>query len=347
VGAVKDFDPNAAARPDSGIFCLPHTCDEAKVVLVPVPWDVTTSYRAGTSGGPMAILNASRQIDLFDVELGKPWMAGIAMAEESALVKGWNKEGRAIAEPVIEAGGAGDDKALQAAVERVNAMGTQLNAWVKEQVAGWLEKGKLVGLVGGDHSTPFGAIEAVADRHPGLGVLHVDAHADLRVAYEGFEWSHASIMYNVVAKLPDVARLVQVGIRDLCEAEYDVIKGSKRRVITHFDAELATRRLAGESWAGQCERIVDALPGEVYVSFDIDGLDPALCPNTGTPVPGGLSFAEANYLIGALVRSGRRIVGFDLNEVAPGPDSEWDANVGMRLLYKMIGWALRSQGVTH
>jgi agmatinase len=202
-------------------------------------------------------------------------------------------------------------------------------------------------LVGGDHSTPFGAIEAVADRHPGLGVLHVDAHADLRVAYEGFEWSHASIMYNVVAKLPDVARLVQVGIRDLCEAEYDVIKGSKRRVITHFDAELATRRLAGESWAGQCERIVDALPGEVYVSFDIDGLDPALCPNTGTPVPGGLSFAEANYLIGALVRSGRRIVGFDLNEVAPGPDSEWDANVGMRLLYKMIGWALRSQGVTH
>ena len=295
----------------------------------------------------MAILNASRQIDLFDVELGKPWMAGIAMAAESPKVQGWNKEGRAIAEPVIAAGGAGDDAALQAAVERVNAMGTELNAWVKEQVSGWLDKGKLVGLVGGDHSTPFGAIEAVADRHPGVGVLHIDAHADLRVAYEGFEWSHASIMYNVISKIADVSRLVQVGIRDLCEAEYDVIKGSKRRVITHFDAELATRRLAGESWAGQCERIIDPLPKEVYVSFDIDGLDPALCPNTGTPVPGGLSFAEANYLIGAVQRSGRRIVGFDLNEVAPGPDSEWDANVGMRLLYKMIGWALRSQGIAH
>jgi len=345
---VKDFDPNAAARPDSGVFCLPHTPDEAKVVLLPVPWDVTTSYRAGTSNGPQAILEASRQIDLFDVELGKPWMAGIAMVDESAEVRRWNTEGRAIAEPVIAAGGAGDDAALQAAVTRVNTMGDTLNAYVRAQVTEWLAKGKLVGVVGGDHSTPFGAIAAIADRHPGLGVLHVDAHADLRDAYEGFTWSHASIMHNVISKIPDVARVVQVGIRDLCEAEYDVIRGSKRRVITHFDAELATRRLAGESWAGQCERIVEALPAEVYVSFDIDGLDPALCPNTGTPVPGGLSFPEANFLLGAVVRSGRRIVGFDLNEVAPGPGgNEWDANVGMRLLYKMIGWALRSRGITH
>ncbi len=345
---MKDFDPNAAARPDSGIFCLPHTPDEAKVVLLPVPWDVTTSYRAGTSSGPHAILNASRQIDLFDVELGKPWMAGIAMVAESAEVRQWNTEGRAIAEPVIANGGAGGDKDLEAAVARVNVMGTQLNEYVRDQVAQWLARGKLVGVVGGDHSVPFGAIEAVADRHPGLGVLHVDAHADLRDAYEGFTWSHASIMHNVVSKLPDVGRLVQVGIRDLCEAEYDAIRKSNRRVITHFDAELATRRLAGESWAGQCERIVDTLPAEVYVSFDIDGLDPAMCPHTGTPVPGGLSFAEATYLIGAVVRSGRRIVGFDLNEVAPGPDGdEWDANVGMRLLYKMIGWALRSHGISH
>ncbi len=345
---MKDFDPNAAAQPDSGIFCLPHTPEEAKVVLVPVPWDVTTSYRAGTAGGPAAILAASRQIDLYDVETGRPWMAGIAMLEESEEIRRWNTEGRAISEPVIANGGAGGDKDLEVSVARVNEMGATLNKYVRDQVTKWLDAGKLVGVVGGDHSVPFGAIEAVADRHPGLGVLHVDAHADLREAYEGFTWSHASIMYNVVAKLPEVGRLVQVGIRDLCEAEYDVIRKSNRRVVTHFDAELATRRLAGESWAGQCERIVESLPGEVYVSFDIDGLDPALCPHTGTPVPGGLSFAESNYLIGAVVRSGRRIVGFDLNEVAPGPEGdEWDANVGMRLLYKMIGWALRSHGISH
>jgi agmatinase len=344
----KDFDPNAAAAPDSGVFCLPHTPEEAKVVLIPVPWEVTTSYRPGTAKGPQAILNASRQIDLFDVETGRPWMAGIAMLDESPDVVAWNAEGRALAEPVIAAAGVvGGKPELSAAVAQVNALGAKLNTWVREEVSRWLDAGKLVGVVGGDHAVPFGAIQAIADRHPGVGVLHVDAHADLRDAYEGFTWSHASIMFNVVRRIPDVARLVQVGIRDLCEAEVDVIRTSNR-VLVHYDAELATRRFAGENWAGQCERIVEGLPGEVYISFDIDGLDPAYCPHTGTPVPGGLSFQQAQYLIGAVVRSGRRIVGFDLNEVAPGADGdEWDANVGMRLLYKMIGWALRSHGIAH
>src|SRR5690349_25024055 len=99
-----DFDPNAAASPDSGIFCLPHTPDEAGVVLVPVPWEVTTSYRAGTAGGPAAILAASRQIDLHDVETGSPWRVGIAMLAESEEVRAWNAEGRALAEPIIAAG---------------------------------------------------------------------------------------------------------------------------------------------------------------------------------------------------------------------------------------------------
>jgi len=341
-----DFDPNAAASSDSGIFCLPHTPEEAKVVLVPVPWEVTTSYRTGTAGGPAAILAASRQIDLYDVETGRPWKAGIAMLEESLDVRGWNAEGRALAEQVIAVGGRiGRDARLARALARVNELGDRLNAWVRAETARWLDAGKLVGIVGGDHSVPFGAIDAIAERHPGLGILHVDAHADLREAYEGFTWSHASIMYNVAARIPNVARIVQVGIRDLCEAEVEVMQRSDRRIVTHFDAELATRRLVGEGWAGQCERLIEALPEKVYISFDIDGLDPALCPNTGTPVPGGLQFLEAQYLIGQVVRSGRTIVGFDVNEVAPGPSGdEWDANVGMRILYKLIGWALRSQG---
>ncbi len=333
------------------MFCLPHTPDDAKVVLVPVPWEVTTSYRTGTANGPAAILEASKQIDLYDIEIGRPWMAGIAMADEDARVRQWNIEGRALAEPVIAAGGLSDGPSREAqrdAVTKVDVLGEQLNAWVREQVLHWIDADKLVGIVGGDHSVPYGAIAAIADRHPGVGILHVDAHADLRQAYEGFTWSHASIMYNVVSRLPDVARIVQVGIRDLCEAEFELIRTSDRRVVTHYDVELAARRMGGENWATQCERIVDALPAEVYVSFDIDGLDPSLCPHTGTPVPGGLSFAEAQFLIGAVVRSGRRIVGFDLDEVAPGPDGdEWDANVAMRILYKMIGWALKSQGITH
>ena len=338
------FDPNAAAAPGSGIYGLCDAAADARVVLVPVPWEVTTSYRAGTAGGPRAILEASRQVDLFDVDSGMPYRAGIAMLDESPDVRAWNREGRALAERIIATGGdLGGDPALAAALERVNALGGQLNEWVRTEAGAWLDAGKLVGVVGGDHSTPLGLIAALAARHPGLGILHVDAHADLRRAYEGFTWSHASIMYNVLEHVPGVERLVQVGIRDLCEAELEVIHASAGRVCTFFDDELAARRFCGESWSSQCESIVEALPELVYLSFDIDGLDPSHCPATGTPVPGGLSFQQAAFLIAQVVRSGRTLVGFDLNEVAPGAD-EWDACVGARLLYKMIGWTLRSHG---
>jgi agmatinase len=336
---MSDFDPNAAAHGD-GIYGLPHTPAEARVVLIPVPWDATTSYRAGTAGGPAAILAASRQVDLWDIETGKPYEAGIAMLPEPAELVAWNREARALAEPIIAAGGTEGGPEL----ERVNALGAQVNDWVRARTEELLAAGKLPGVVGGDHSVPFGAIAAAAARYPGLGVLHLDAHADLRQAYEGFTWSHASIMYNVATRLPDVSRLVQVGIRDLCEAEAKLIEGSSGRIRTAYDSMLANLRFAGEPWAKITQRIIKDLPREVWLSFDIDGLDPSQCPHTGTPVPGGLSFAEASYLIGALVRSERRIVGFDLNEVAPGPDGdEWDANVGARMLYKMIGWALKAR----
>jgi agmatinase len=219
-----------------------------------------------------------------------------------------------------------------------------MNAWVYDQVRRRLEEGKLVGVVGGDHSVPFGAIRAVAERHPGLGILHVDAHADLRRAYEGFRWSHASIMHNVLG-LPPVSRIVQVGIRDYSDEEDETIRANPDRVRTHFDADLRRALFDGESFSRVAGRVVADLPRQVYLSFDIDGLDPALCPHTGTPVLGGLSFAEVSALLRTLVESGRRIVGFDLNEVAPDPDggSEWDGNVGARILYKLIGFALRSR----
>jgi agmatinase len=340
------FDPNAASAPGSGIYGLPHTPEQAGVVLIPVPWDVTTSYRPGTANGPRAILEASRQVDVFDAETGRPYEAGIAMLEESAEVAAWNKEGRRLAEPIIAAGGASEAGSAGAgALTRVDELGVRLNEWVRAQARRWRTAGRLVGIVGGDHAVPFGAIEDAAEAHPGLGILHFDAHADLREAFEGFTWSHASIMHNVVTRLPGVGKLVQVGLRDLCEAEMDLIRGSRGRIIPHFDAEIASRLYSGESWAGQCQRIVHALPSEVWVSFDIDGLDPTLCPHTGTPVPGGLQFAQAVMLVGEVARSGRRIVGFDLVEVAPDPDGdEWDGNVGARLLYKLVGWALLSNG---
>ncbi len=335
------FDPNAAAPPDSGIFGLPHSPEEARVVLIPAPWEATVSYGGGTSRGPEAILEASKQVDLYDIETGKPYEAGIAMLPIPRDVLAWNDSAKKLAAPIIEAGGAGSDARLQKNLREVEALGEKLNAWVEAETTRWIEKKKLVGLVGGDHSAPFGAIKAHAAKYAGMGVLHFDAHADLRDAYEGFRWSHASIMANVLDHIPGVARLVQVGIRDFCEEELERIQASNGRVKTFFDVELKTRLHDGEPWAKIARSIVAELPQQVFVSFDIDGLDPALCPHTGTPVLGGLQFAEATRVLREVVASGRRIVGFDLNEVAPGED-EWDANVGARVLYKEIGFALQT-----
>ena len=333
---MHDTDPNAAAVGD-GIFGLSDTVDTARVVIVPVPFDATTSYRPGTARGPDAILTASRQIDLHDHETGEPWRSGIAMADAAPAIEANNRIARQLVEGLREDGDGG-------ALEEVNRLCGEVNDAVAASVSTWLDAGKLVAVVGGDHATAFGSIRARAERSPGFGILHIDAHADLRRAYEGFTWSHASVMDAVCEQLPGVSRLVQVGVRDFCEEELERIESSGGRVRTFFDADLNARQFAGESWGSLVDEIVACLPQQVYVSFDVDGLDPKLCPNTGTPVPGGLSFAQATFLLRQVVQSRRRIIGFDLVEVAPGADGdEWDGNVGARLLYKMIGWTLLSQ----
>lgn len=339
------FNPNAAASTDSGIFGLPYNEAESSLVLIPVPWEATTSYGGGTSEGPAAILEASKQVDLFDLDVEKPYEAGIFMRDESAEVRKWNARAKSLAERIIERGGDIEAHAdLRKALDEVNAMGGQLNRFVYEQTREVLGAGKTAALVGGDHSVPLGAFRAIGEKYKSYGVLHFDAHSDTRDAYEGFQWSHASIMRNALDHTPQISKLVQVGIRDVCEEEVEYTVLQKGRVSVYYDRDCQRRKIEGISWAQITGEIVALLPNEVWISFDIDGLDPRFCPHTGTPVPGGLDFAEANYLIGAVVRSGRRIIGFDLNEVAPGEGDEWDANVGSRLLYKLCGWTLASQG---
>jgi len=334
--APVTFDPSSAASPDSGLFGLPHGPEEAACHVIGVPFDATTSYRKGTSGGPEAILAASHQVDLFDALTAKPYEAGIWMAPLEPTVKAWNDEASA-AFSAAEPG-------------RVDAIQAQLNDWVEAQAAAALEAGKFVALVGGDHSVPFGSIRAHAERHPGMGILHLDAHADLRAAYGGCTWSHASILHNVTTRIPEVARVLQVGIRDLCEEEQDLIEGSGGRIRTLFDHEWVEARLRGQDLVAVVRRSLACLPQEVYITFDVDGLDPALCPNTGTPVPGGFTWNEAMLWLRELVASGRRIVGVDLTEVAPEhghePGQGWDEIVGARLLYRLIGFALLTAHAT-
>ena len=344
------IDADGPARPDSGIFGLADQERDAAVVLVPVPFAATVSYGGGAERGPDAILRASHQVDLYDWHFGRIYEAGICLLPPAADVVAAHGPARDRAAGVIERGGVetGDP-----AVREVDAAGELVNRRVGEAVARQLDAGRVPGVIGGDHSVPFGAIAAAAERHPGLGILHVDAHADLRDAYEGFRWSHASIMHNVLRECSGVARLVQVGIRDYAESELRAIDAAEGRVLTHFDAEWHRRRFAGETFDALAGEAIAGLPDQVWVSFDIDGLDPSLCPHTGTPVPGGLTFPEAAHLLATLAASGRQVVGFDLVEVAPGagtpageadPDQdEWDANVGARLLYKLCGAALRAR----
>lgn len=342
---VSKFDPEGAGDPKSNIFGLNFTRQESNLILIPVPWEATTSYGRGAAKGPKCIRDASPQLDLFDAELGqmglaRPWEYGIFMETESAQIRRWNTEGSKFALPIVKAGGKIEGRpALKKALARVNLLSSKVNDFVYEHAKAVLKENKLVGVVGGDHSVPFGAIRAVAEAHGNVGVLHVDAHADLRKAYEGFEHSHASIMNNVVNGIEGVSKLVQVGIRDFCDSEYDMAK-SHPKISTHFDFELQDALARNKSWNELCEKIVEELPQKVYISFDIDGLDPALCPHTGTPVPGGLSFAQAVHLLKTVALKKKTVVGFDLNEVAPGKNSEWDGNVGARLLYKLCGIAL-------
>lgn len=343
---LANFDPNALGDAQGGVFGLPFTVEEAQVVIVPVPWEVTVSYRAGTAEGPEAIREASLQVDLYDPDMPDAWRMGLAMEDADEKVAQESQELRKQAAAYIkwlEAGEPAAEAAKHADVPAaITKRGLSLLKYLKEKTGAYLDEGKGVVLLGGDHSTPLGYLHALAERHDDFGILQIDAHCDLRPAYEGFEYSHASIMYNAL-KLPQVKKLVQVGIRDLSQQEAETVEHSQGRIAMFHNRFLSDERFAKKSWKKVCGKIIAQLPQKVYLSFDIDGLDPKLCPGTGTPVPGGLEFEEALYLIREVVRSGRTIIGCDLNEVAPG-DTEWNAIVGARLLYSMANWMAVSQG---
>ncbi len=342
--APLGFDPDAAAVGD-GLFGLDTRPEDAQLVIIPVPFDATTSYRAGTAHGPKHVLDASKQVDLEDIQYGPVWKAGIAMLPIPKEIAALSKRARAAAEPVIRAGGAVTGNRTHAkAIQTVNAASERVHGFVAREAERILDRGAIPAVLGGDHASPFGLIAELSLRHPGMGILQIDAHADLRDAFEGFAWSHASIFHNVMTRLPGVKRLVQVGIRDVGSREVEFVRQSRGRVKTFYDQQLRDRQFGGATWTKVCKDIIAALPRDVYVSFDIDGLTADLCPRTGTPVPGGLTFPEVCHLLELLAKSGRRVIGFDLCEVAPGAaDDEWNGCVGARVLYKLAGCALRSR----
>ena len=325
---------------DAGLFGVKIDKADMQLAIIPVPFEAPTSYGGGTSDAPQGILKASHQLDLFDRKFGNPYLCGIGYYDDGADILELNQKAEPLAKTIIhdlESKGSCDEVALT----QVNAYSRALNQLVYKKAKDVLDSGKCVGLVGGDHSSPLGLMKALSEVYDDFGVVHIDAHHDLRIAYEGFTYSHASIMHNALNEIPQISQLLSMGIRDFSEDEYLYGKNSDR-IQTLYDSDYQKAMIEGKSRSEILHNIIKGLPRNLYISFDIDGLDPALCPNTGTPVPGGFDFGAVMYLLELLDDLDHKIIGFDLSEVSPGAD-EWDANVGARVLYKLCGLLCRSQ----
>jgi len=269
--------------------------DRARAVILPVPYDFTTTYVSGTRLGPRAALTASQNMELWDDELGAIYRAGIHTLPE--------------VEPTAEG-----PASMVARVERAVD-------WI-------LERGKLPAMIGGEHSITAGAVRAVARRHPGVSVLQIDAHADMRDTYLDSPDSHACVMRRVRELVPAVS----VGIRSLGEDEAEYLEAHPAPIWN-------VRKL--RALGGNYEPILSALTDEVYVTFDVDGLDPGIMPGTGTPEPGGLDWYEAVDLLRAVSKRAR-IVGFDVVELCPIAGQVASDFLTARLVYRLIGLALAS-----
>jgi len=333
-----DFDPNGASNPTNNIYGFPTTEEEARLVILPVPWEVTVSYNAGTSRASEHIFKASMQVDIFDADFPDAWREGFYMrpADKKILMK--SDYLRKEAELYIAYISRGEDLKKNAfmckSLKDINEGGSYLNEWVYEQTKGLMNRGKLVALLGGDHSTPFGYFKAIGERYGDFGVLQIDAHCDLRKCYEDFNYSHASIIYNALEEIPQIKKVVQVGVRDYSQSEWEYVQNSGGRVETFFDKDIKYRLYDGTPWKEIVDDILDRLPENIFLSFDIDGLDPKLCPNTGTPVHGGFETDQVFYLLKKMVEKGKKFLGFDLVEVGTG-ETDWDSNVGARVLFKL------------
>jgi agmatinase len=335
---LSQFDPNGASNPNNNIFGLPFSEEDARLVILPVPWEVTVSYNAGTARAADHIFKASMQVDLFDSDAKDAWKQGIYMRDPDRKILLKSDYLRKEAELYIDYISRGEVLEKNAfmckSLKDINEGSAFLNNWVYEQTSSLLKRNKLVALLGGDHSTALGFFKAVGEQHGDFGILQIDAHCDLRESYEYFTYSHASLMYNALTEIPSIIRLVQVGVRDYCQEEWEYICNNNGRVVTYFDKDIKERQYEGETWKQVSDEMINQLPEKVLLSFDIDGLDPKLCPCTGTPVQGGFDAEQVYYLLKKVIKSGRQFIGFDLSEIGVS-ENGYDANVGAHILWKL------------
>ena len=287
------------ALPDFlGLDGGPVSLESAKVVLVPVPYDRTASYGKGASSGPRAILEASTHMELYDDELGvEPYTIGVHTAP-----------------PV-----SGNDDPPEVMAAKVEA-----------EVARYLGMGKMPVVLGGEHSVSIGAMRAYEKAFPGMSIVQLDAHGDLRRSFEGSEYNHACVMSHFAGRIPTL----QVGIRSMCREEGDFARENGLRIISAQDFIRRPAAALDE---------VDRLSGEIYLTIDVDFFDPAIMPTTGTPEPGGPGWYEAIDLIRGIC-SRKRLIGFDVNELSPSGTNVAPDFLTAKLVYKTIAYRFFASG---
>jgi agmatinase len=339
---LRNFDPNGVGNTSNNIFGLPFDVSESRIVFIPIPWDVTVSSAEGTSLGPSNIFESSFQIDLFDPFQPNSWKHGMAMEKIDPEIIAHSKYFRKKASRYInfleQGGDVESNESMAEIVNEINDACESLCLEIEMKALQYLDNNQIPCIVGGEHSVSLGLLRALAREKPGFGILQIDAHADMREAYQGFEYSHASIMYNAL-HTEGIEQIVQVGIRELCPEEIKTLSKNPKKIKTYFDRDISSRMFEGETWMDICNEIAEKLPEMVYISFDVDGLSPSLCPTTGTPVPGGLTYNQAIYLLETLVAKGKQIIGADLVETGP---TTMDGIISTRILYRLAGILIKS-----
>lgn len=266
--------------------------DDSRFVVVPVPYDLTSTYQSGSRRGPMAILQASANMELYDEELKQEtYLAGIHTLEP------------------VEALACGPSAMMEA---------------VRDAVSAILAADKTPVILGGEHSISYGAVKAVQEKYPRIGVLQLDAHADLRDGYQGSPFSHAA----VARRISEICPLAQLGIRSLSREEADFLREGK---VASFSADFSRKN---DDWVN---KILDILPDDLYVTIDLDVLDPAFMPATGTPEPGGLSWHDLLDLLKGVGKT-KRVRGFDVVELAPIPGIVAPDFLAAKLVYRFMGY---------
>jgi agmatinase len=286
---VENLGPHSSFL---GLHSTKEAFDEARAVIVPAPYDGTTTYRSGTREGPRAILQASRELEFFDEETGtEAYRQGIVTLDELPVTVSSPKD----------------------MVNLVREVGDAVFGVDKIPV-----------LLGGEHLLSLGMIEAAAARFPSLKVLHLDAHADLRAEYQGSSYSNACVMRRVAG----IAPIVQVGIRGLCKEEFEIIQ--EQKIPCFFAYQLQQNP---KLW----DTVINSLDGFLYISIDLDVFDPSIMPAVGTPEPGGLGWYEVLALLRRV--TGRcKVVGFDVMELLPIPQTVAPDFLAARLVYKLLSY---------